>query len=208
MEALKALLASATAAAAADRPGGDELSEAAREQMEARIDGYNLQLKLSFEENQRLALQAQGERLRETHEQERQQLLLVDTNLRLRCERLEHERLEAAAAREQAVAETAALRAAQVLAAAENQAHLEAAGAARLEAEGLRRRAESAETRGIAAVGKVAVRGAAARAAAMGEVMRAEVARVGVGVTRHGQNRPPWQDPVSGVTPAPPQGGI
>ena len=72
----------------------------------------------------------------------------------------------------------------QVRAAAESEALLAAADAARLETEELRRRAESAETRGIGGVllGKMGWgRGAAARAAAMGESMRAEVASVGVG---------------------------
>ena len=72
----------------------------------------------------------------------------------------------------------------QERAAAESEALLAAADAARLETEELRRRAESAETRGLGGVllGKMGWgRGAAARAAAMGESMRAEVASVGVG---------------------------
>jgi len=54
VEELKAMLASATASAG--RSGAEGVSEAER----AQIDGYNLQLKLSFEANQKLALQAES----------------------------------------------------------------------------------------------------------------------------------------------------
>ena len=54
VEELKAMLASAKKKGG--RSGGEEVSEVGR----AEIDGYNLQLKLSFEENQKLALQAES----------------------------------------------------------------------------------------------------------------------------------------------------
>ena len=54
VEELKAMLASAKKKGG--RSAGEEVSEVER----AEIDGYNLQLKLSFKENQKLALQAES----------------------------------------------------------------------------------------------------------------------------------------------------